>query len=121
MQKESWERAIMESRQWTTEEARRAVAACDGSGLRTAEFARRQGSTAGRFQYWRKRLQAMGSAGDRRLVLRAGGADRAGARLVERDPGRVVLLDGRTRVEMEGMAAEWVALKLLLLLRGSEG
>ncbi len=119
MQNESWERAIAESRQWTTEEARRAVAACDGSGLRTAEFARRQGSTAGRFQYWRKRLQAMGSAGDRRLVpVRV--VPIGQARLVERDPGRVVLLDGRTRVEMEGMAAEWVA-KLLLLLRGSEG
>ncbi len=119
MQKESWERAIMESRQWTTEEARRAVAACDGSGLRTAEFARRQGSTAGRFQYWRKRLQAMGSAGDRRLVpVRV--VPIGQARLVERDPGRVVLLDGRTRVELEGMTPEWVV-RVVLLLRGSEG
>lgn len=119
MQKESWGRAIVESRQWTTEEARRAVAACDGSGLRTAEFARGHGCTAGRFQYWRKRLQAMGSAGDGHLLpVRV--VPTGQARLVERDPGRVVLLDGRTRVEMEGMPAEWVA-KLLLVLRGSEG
>jgi transposase-like protein len=119
MQNESWERAIAESRQWTTEEARRAVAACEGSGLTRAEFARRHGSTASRFQYWRKRLVATGSAGDGRLLpVRV--VPSGQARLVERDAGRVVLLDGRTRVEMEGMTPEWVA-RVVLLLRGSEG
>ena len=116
MQNEAWERAIADSRQWRPEEARRAVTACDRSGLSTAEFARRHGSTAGRFQYWRRRLTAMESAGEARLLsVRVVPAGQA--RLVERDPGRVVLLDGQTRVEMEGMAAEWVA-KLVLLLRG---
>ena len=119
MQNESWERAIAESRQWTTEEARRAVAACEGSGLTTREFARQHGSTAGRFQYWRKRLLAMEASRDGRLLpVRVVPAGQA--RLVERDRGRVVLVDGQTRLEMEGMPAEWVA-KLLLLLRGSAG
>jgi transposase-like protein len=119
MQNESWERAIAESRQWTTEEARRAVAACKGSGLTMAAFARRHGSTAGRFQYWGRRLAAIESAGDARLLpVRVVPAGQA--RLVERDPGRVVLVDGPTRLEMEGMPAEWVA-KLLLVLRGSAG
>ena len=119
MQNESWERAIVESRQWTIQEARRAVDACEGSGLTRAEFARRHGATAGRYQYWRRRLAAMGSAGEGRLVpVRVVAAGQA--RLVEREAGRVVLLDGSTRVEMEGMTAEWVA-KLVLLLRGSEG
>ena len=118
MQSEGWERAIAESRQWTIQEARRAVGACEGSGLTTAEFARRHGATAGRFQYWRRRLAVVGPAGEARLVpVRVVAAGQA--RLVERESGRVVLLDGRTRVEMEGMPAEWVA-KLVLLLRGTE-
>jgi hypothetical protein len=42
------------------------------------------------------------------------------ARLVERAPGRVVLMEDRLRVEMEGMSAEWVA-TLIRLLREREG
>lgn len=118
MQDESWKRALVESRQWTPAEARRAMAACDGSGLTTAEFARRQGATAGRFLYWRRRLRATQSPSEARLLpVRV--VSPGEARLVEREPGRVVLVDGRTRLEMEGMSPEWVA-KLLLLVRGSE-
>ncbi|MGA7122330.1 MAG: hypothetical protein WBY94_19665, partial [Polyangiaceae bacterium] len=56
MQNESWGRAIAESRPWTSDEGARAVAACEASGMATATFARRHGTTAGRFRYWRKRL-----------------------------------------------------------------
>ena len=119
MQNESWQRAIAEQRTWTTEEAARAVAACDASGMRAAEFARKQGSTAGRFQYWRKRLAARAADGGARLLpVRV--VEPGQARYVERDPGRVVLLDGRVRLEMEGMTAEWVA-TLIRLVRESEG
>jgi len=119
MQNESWQRAIAQSRSWTNDEAAQAIAACEGSGLTTAAFARKHGSTGGRFQYWRKRLCAVEAEGDARLVpvkvVEAGQA-----RLVERDPGRVVVVDGRLRVEVVGMSAAWVA-TLIRLLRGSEG
>jgi hypothetical protein len=42
------------------------------------------------------------------------------ARLVERGGGRVVVVEGPLRVEMEGMSAEWVA-GLIRLLREREG
>jgi transposase-like protein len=68
MQSESWERAIAENRAWTREEAARAVAACDASGLPRAEFARRHGSTASRFYWWRKRLRKGAVGGEARLL-----------------------------------------------------
>src|SRR5262245_42943995 len=108
MQNESWQRAIAESRPWTNEEAARAVAACDASGETTAAFARRHGSTGGRFQYWRKRLLGAEAERDGRL-LPVKIIEPGQARLVERDPGRVVVVDGRLRVEMTGMPATWVA------------
>jgi|HubBroStandDraft_1064217.scaffolds.fasta_scaffold201326_2 transposase-like protein len=119
MQNESWQRAIAQSRSWTNEEAAQAIAACEASGLTTAAFARRHGSTGGRFQYWRKRLRAVGAEGDARL-LPVKIVEPGQARLVEREPGRVVVVDGRLRVEMAGMPAAWVA-TLIRLLRESEG
>jgi transposase-like protein len=116
MQNESWQRAIAERRSWTEEEAARAVALCDTSGMTTAAFARRHGSAASRFQYWRKRLRDTGTASAGLLPVRV--VEAGQARLVERAPGRVVLLDGQLRVEMEGMTAEWVA-TLLRLVRES--
>lgn len=106
-----WQRAISEGRTWTRDEAARAVAACDTSGGPVAAFARRHGSSPARFQYWRKRLaasEAAGSEGGERF-LPVTVVERGQARVVERDPGRVVLLDGRLRIEMAGMTAEWVA------------
>ena|SRR5579863_5554154 len=118
MQNESWRRALAEERAWTREEARRAVGAYEASGLGMTEFARRHGGTAGRFQYWRRRLGAGVAEGGRLLPVRVVAPGRA--RLVERAEGRVVLVDGRVRLEMEGMSVEWVA-SLLGLLRESEG
>jgi transposase-like protein len=119
MQNESWGRAIAESRPWTRDEAARAVAACEASGMTTAAFARRHGTTAGRLQYWRKRLQENEAGGDGRL-LPVKVVEPGQARLVERAPGRVVLVEDGLRVEMEGMSAEWVA-TLIRLLREREG
>jgi transposase-like protein len=119
MQNESWQRAIAESRSWTHDEAARAVSACESSGLTTASFARKHGSTAGRIQYWRKRLRVVEAEGDARLVP-VKVVEPGQARLVERDPGRVVLVDGRIRVEIAGMPVAWVA-TLIRLLRESEG
>jgi transposase-like protein len=119
MQNESWRRALTESRPWTREEAARAMAACEASGMTTSEFARRCGTTGGRLQYWRKRLRALETRGEGRLVPVQVVA-RGQARVVERAPGRVVVQHGEVRVEMEGMAAEWVA-TLIHLLRESAG
>jgi transposase-like protein len=120
MEKESWEQAIRESRPWTRAEAARAMAALKASGMTTAAFARHHGTTAGRVQYWQKRLREIGAGGESRLlpvrVVEAGQA-----RLVERGAGRVVLVEGPLRVEMEGMSAEWVAGLIRLLRRESKG
>lgn len=119
MQNESWQRAITQSRSWTNEEAARAVAAFEASGLTAAAFARQHGTTAGRFQYWRKRLRAIEAEGDSRLLpVRV--VEPGQARLVEREAGHVVLVDGRVRLEISGMPAAWVA-TLLRVLRESEG
>ena len=115
MQNESWRRALAEQRSWTREEARQAVSAAEASGMRMAEFARAHGGTAGRFQYWRKRLLQEGAAvgGGRLLPVRV--VEPGQARLVERAAGRVVLTDDQVRVEMEGMTADWVATLIRLL------
>lgn len=120
MQNESWQRALGEQRAWTKDEARRAVGACDASGMTIAEFARRHGGTAGRFQYWRRRMLGERRAGESGRLLPVRVVEPGQARLVERAPGRVVLADERLRVEMEGMSAEWVA-TLIRLLRESDG
>jgi transposase-like protein len=120
MQNESWERALAAGRAWTRDEAARALAAHDASGMKVAEFARRHGGTAGRFQYWRKRLSAESGAGGVGRLLPVRVVEPGAARVVEGAPGRVVLADGRMRVEVEGMSAEWVA-TLIRLLGESEG
>jgi transposase-like protein len=115
MQNEMWKRALAESRAWTREEAMAAVAACEASGMTTAAFARQHGATAGRLLYWRKRLGEEQSAGGGRLLpVRV--VEPGQARLVEREPGRTVLVEGRLRVELEGVPVEWVA-RLIRLLR----
>src|SRR5258708_16674267 len=119
MQNESWQRALAQSRWWRNDEAAQAIAACEASGLATASFARKHGSTGGRFQYWRKRLRAVEAEGDARLVP-VKIVETGQARLVARDPGRVVLVDGRLRVEMAGMSAAWGA-ALIRLLRWGAG
>jgi transposase-like protein len=119
MQNEMWKRALTQSRAWTREEAAQAVAACEASGMTTAAFARQQGATAGRLLYWRKRLREGEAASDARLLpVRV--VEPGQARLVEREPGRAVLVDGRLRVEMEGLSVEWVA-RLIRLLRENDG
>ena len=119
IQNESWQRALGEQRAWTRDEARQAVSAAEASGMRMAEFARKHGGTAGRFQYWSKRLRQEGGGvgGGRLLPVRV--VEPGQARLVERAAGRVVLIDDGLRVEMEGMSAEWVA-TVIRLLRSSE-
>ncbi len=121
MQNETWKRALTESRAWTREEAERAVAACEASGMTTAAFARQHGATAGRLLYWRKRLREEEkevTGGGRLLPVRV--VEPGQARLVEREPGRTVLVEGRLRVEMEGVPVEWVA-RLIRLLRETDG
>lgn len=119
MQNESWGRAIAESRPWTSDEGARAVAACEASGMATATFARRHGTTAGRFRYWRKRLGEAHAGGEARLLpVRV--VEPGQARLVERAAGLVVLMEGAMRVEMEGMSAEWVATLIRLLRERQE-
>lgn len=119
MQNEMWKRALAESRAWTREEAVSAVAACEASGKTTAAFARQHGATAGRLLYWRKRLREEEAAGGGRLLpVRV--VESGQARLVEREPGRTVLIEGRLRVEMEGVPVEWVA-RLIRLLRENDG
>src|SRR5260370_35486292 len=104
MQNESWQRALAQSRSWTNDEAAQAIAACEASGLATASFARKHGSTGGRFQYWRKRLRAVEAEGDARLVpVKLVGTGHA--RLVGREPGRAVLVEGRRPREMPGSSA----------------
>jgi transposase-like protein len=119
MQNESWQRALAEQRAWTRDEARQAVNAAEASGMKMAEFARAHGGTAGRFEYWRKRLLQQGTAVGNGRLLPVRVVEPGQARLVERPAGRVVLIDDRIRVEMEGMTAEWVA-TLIRLLRQSE-
>jgi len=119
MQNESWQQALAEQRAWTKDEARHAVSAAEASGMSMAEFARKHGGTAGRFQYWRKRLQQEGAAVGVGRLLPVRVVEPGQARLVERAAGRVVLIDDRVRVEMEGMPAEWVA-AVIRFLRSSE-
>lgn len=119
MQNEAWQRALLEDRAWTREEALRALATCDASGMRSAAFARKHGTSPGRFQYWRRRLQESSVTGGARL-LPVKVVEPGEARFVGRASGRVVLLDGGLRLEIEGMTAEWVA-TLVRLMRGSEG
>jgi transposase-like protein len=119
MQNEKWKRALAESRAWTREEAAGAVEACEASGMTIAAFARQHGATAGRLLYWRKRLREEGVTGGGRLLpVRV--VEPGQARLVEREPGRTVLVEGRLRVELEGVPVEWVA-RLIRLLRESDG
>lgn len=120
MQNEMWKRALAESRAWTREEAVSAVAACEASGKTTAAFARQQGATAGRLLYWRKRLREEGAAAGGGRLLPVKVVEPGQARLVEREPGRIVLIEGRLRVEMEGVPVESVA-RLIRLLRESDG
>lgn len=115
MQNESWKRALAEKRAWTSDEARLAVSACEASGMSMAEFARRHGGTGARFQYWRKRLLQQGAAVEDGRLLPVRVVEPGQARLVERAAGRVVLVDERVRVEMEGMSAQWVATLIRLL------
>ena len=68
MENESWGRATAESRPWTRAEAARAVAAFEASGMTPAAFARHHGTTAGRLQYWRKRLRETEGGVDSRLL-----------------------------------------------------
>src|SRR5260370_12004677 len=114
MQIECWRRGLAQSRSWTNDEGAQAIAACEASGLATAAFARKHGSTGGRFQYWRKRLRAVEAEGDARLVP-VKIVETGQARLVERDAGRVVLADGRLRVAMAGLSAAWGAALIRLL------
>jgi transposase-like protein len=86
--------------------------------MTTGAFARQHGATAGRLLYWRKRLSESGRVGDARL-LPVSVVERGQARVVERAPGRVVLVEDGVRVEMEGMSPEWVAM-LIRLLRASD-
>jgi transposase-like protein len=118
MRSEDWQRAIAGRRAWTAAEARRALAACEASGLSIAEFARQCGSTAWRFYSWRKRFEDQAPAEETTRLLPVKVVE-SGARFVARE-ARVVLVDGRLRVEVEGMSAEWVA-TLIRLVRGSDG
>ncbi len=78
------------------DERARAAAACEASGMATATFARRHGTTAGRLRYWRKRLGETHAGGEARLVpVRV--VEPGQARLVERAAGRVVLMEGALR------------------------
>jgi transposase-like protein len=114
MQKEAWERAIDEGRPWTDAEAARALAASEASGMTTAEFARTHNLTAGKLYWWRKRLRRGGAQPARLLPVKvvAAGAGEA-------PRSRVVLTDGRWRLEIDGMPAEWVATLLLLVRQGA--
>lgn len=121
MQKEAWERAIDEGRPWTDGEAARALAACDASGISAAAFARRHNLTAGKLYWWRKTLgeRARANAPGRLVPVKVvSGA--AGSGQGDGPGARVVLLDGRLRLEMADMTPEWVA-TLLRLVRESEG
>ena len=114
MENDNWEQAITESRPWTRAEATRAMAALKASGMTTAAFARHHGTTAGRVQYWHKRLcEREARGGGRLLPVRV--VEAGQARVVERGAGRVVLVEGPLRVEVEGMSAEWVAVLVRLL------
>lgn len=115
---EGWELALVEDRSWSREEASRALSALSASGKTVAAFARDHGSTSGRFLYWRRRLGEETHGGGRLLPMRV--VKDGQSRLVEREPGRVVVLSGEARVEIEGMPAEWVA-SLIRLLREREG
>lgn len=121
MQKEAWERAIDEGRPWTDAEARRALAACEGSGMSTASFARQCNVTGGRFYWWRKHLREReaGAQPGRLVPVKVVAAAEPARRSME-GQSRVVLTDGRLRLEIEGMSPEWVA-ALVRLMRESEG
>lgn len=120
MQNESWQDALVESRAWTREEAVRALTTCDASGMEMSAFARKHGTTGGRLRYWRKRLEGQSrvAGGARLLPVQVVGPGEA--RFIGREPGRVVLVDGGIRLELEGMTAEWVA-TLIRLVRAREG
>ena len=116
MAKEAWERAIDERRPWTDAEAARALAAFEASGFTGAEFGRMYGLTASKLYWWRKKLRAVAARGRLLPVKVVSGPGAAG----EEPVPRVVLSDGRTRLEIEGASPEWVA-TLLRLVRESEG
>jgi transposase-like protein len=117
MHKESWERAIDEGRPWTDAEAARALAACAASGQSAAQFARRYNLTAGKLYWWRKRLAERSTASSRLLPVSVVSGDRGNAG--GNAPPRVVLTDGRLRLEIEGISPEWVA-ALIRLVRENE-
>ena len=50
------EMSRLREQRWTTKDARRVLAACDGSGLSVAAFAREHGLKGQRLSWWRKRL-----------------------------------------------------------------
>ena len=102
MRSASWQKAVEEGRPWTMEEAKRALAACDASGIATSDFARQYGGRPSRFYWWRKRLAEDASRGDAARLLPVRVVE-SGAKFVPRE-ARVVLSDGRLRVEMEGMS-----------------
>lgn len=50
------EMARLREQRWTPKDARRVLAACDGSGLSVAAFAREHRLNGQRLSWWRKRL-----------------------------------------------------------------
>ena len=106
------EMARLREQRWTTEDARRVLSACDGSGRSGAAFAREHGLRAQRLSWWRKRLgewEGPAVAAGARFVpaIVQGSGVAIGGTIAIRLPDGVM-------VEIAEASPQWVA----ILLRG---
>ena len=105
------EMARLRERRWTTRDARRVLAACDGSGLSVAAFAREHGLKDQRLSWWRKRLgewdgSALAAAGS--PPVRFVPAIVQGSRVATGSTIAIRLPDG-VMVEIGDASPQWVA------------
>ena len=104
------EMARLREQRWTTKDARRALAACDGSRLSVAAFAREHGVKQQRLSWWRKRLgewDGLDPAGDTSPVQFVPAVVQ-GSRVAAGGTIAIRLPDGVT-VEIADVSPQWVA------------
>lgn len=104
-------------KQWTAEEARRALEAWRSSGLSLRVYARRSGVTTTRLRWWRKRLGDWAAAAASSEVQLVPVIPTPVA--APRGAGATVLLPGRVVLELDVgcVPATWVAALVLELER----
>jgi transposase-like protein len=105
------EMARLREQRWTTKDARRALAACDDSGLSVAAFAREHGVKQQRLSWWRKRLgewDRLGPAAGGTSPVQFVPAVVQVSRVAAGGTIAIRVLDGVT-VEIADVSPQWVA------------